>query len=188
MYVLHVVHKRVWIWKATYVFCEVFLLKLSCCVQFLNCNFHDILWYMYRPLYPVLISLVLIFKCVSVVLTGGTAPAATAEWSGAVSETAASDSPDAGPADGSPAVSPLLLQTTTTGCTASSCGLQTTRASDYYCEYCSSLYCRHYTVSKLHSCSAQTGQHKPCKGKYSPVWTLQWICWISLGNRHVWTV
>ena len=29
-------------------------------------------------------------------------------------------------------------------------------------------------------CSAQTGQHEPCKG--CSVWVLQQICWISLGK------
>ena len=63
----------------------------------------------------------------------------------------------------------------------------------YTCVTC--VTCIHVCMSVLHvymyirkeyiCCSAQTGQHEPCKGECCPVWALQQICWISLGNRHV---
>ena len=31
-------------------------------------------------------------------------------------------------------------------------------------------------------CSAQAGQHEPCKGECCPVWVLQQICWIFLAT------
>ena len=34
-------------------------------------------------------------------------------------------------------------------------------------------------------CSTQTGQHERCKRECCPVWVLQYICWISIGKRHV---
>ena len=39
-----------------------------------------------------------------------------------------------------------------------------------------------YTAKYVLCCSAQTGQHEPCKGECCPVWVLQQICWISLAT------